>query len=760
MPFIHPALFAAGAAAASIPIIIHLLNRRRFRVRQWAAMKFLLDSLRKNRRRLRIEELILLAMRVLAVLLLAMGLARFTGCSDADAGGGLGDSGETIVYVLDDSVSMGQRLGNATIFNQATSELADRIRNARGGKIAIVLASQTETDRPLFELTGIANVQRDELAGRLTSLKPSDRRGDLAGSLERAAKLLETEHDAKRVVILSDFRKADLDKDAAARINEQYRKLEAAKISVSALNYGRASLGNLTVEGIQMLDRFALARGPVRVAVTVRNNGPTQVRDVEVALAGRIQSGQQVRDITLPAGRIGSIEAGATGRMEFVYTPDSAGSVVLTASVPADQLAGDNNGHLALDVRDALKVLIVDGQPDIRDQRDAESFNMKLALDPLGDGFHGVLAEVLAPSALGGVRFADYDMVMMLNVAELPRQYAEAAASAPASDYPVLESLQDYVRSGGGLAIFCGSRLAPAFYNGPLFADGNGLMPYRIGPHKGEPTKMNTFFRLNGESFAASELLKTFAGESKILASFIRFYAFNPADEMSAGLTTAPDVKAPVVIARFNDQQTSPAIASRQFGAGQVVVFFSSASASWNDWPSDPIGTYVAVMHDVVRYVARPIDQQLSGIVGKPVVYELPKALSDAKAVLKTPSFPASEMVSLPIQRRGPSSLVEYVETREAGIYDLTLSTPDGTSRQVLVARNVDGIEGRLDTAGAEGVAAALPADKVLYVDRATQTSDSTSIAYSKQYWAILLASVLALLAAETFLGQRFGHYT
>ena len=50
LPFVTPWFFAAGFALASIPIIIHILNRRRYKTVQWAAMEFLLRAMRKNRR--------------------------------------------------------------------------------------------------------------------------------------------------------------------------------------------------------------------------------------------------------------------------------------------------------------------------------------------------------------------------------------------------------------------------------------------------------------------------------------------------------------------------------------------------------------------------------------------------------------------------------------------------------------------------------------------------------------------------------------
>ena len=77
------ALAAAAGGAVSIPIIIHLLNRKRFRVVTWAAMRFLLAAQRKNTRRMRLEQLILLAVRCLMVLLLVLAMASVTPWAEA-----------------------------------------------------------------------------------------------------------------------------------------------------------------------------------------------------------------------------------------------------------------------------------------------------------------------------------------------------------------------------------------------------------------------------------------------------------------------------------------------------------------------------------------------------------------------------------------------------------------------------------------------------------------------------------------------------
>src|SRR5258706_14037592 len=78
--FITPWFFAAGAALVSIPIIIHILNRRRFKVVSWAAMEYLLQAMRKNRRRLKFEQWLLLATRCALLVLLGAALARPLSC--------------------------------------------------------------------------------------------------------------------------------------------------------------------------------------------------------------------------------------------------------------------------------------------------------------------------------------------------------------------------------------------------------------------------------------------------------------------------------------------------------------------------------------------------------------------------------------------------------------------------------------------------------------------------------------------------------
>src|SRR3954465_2672159 len=105
--FISPWFFWAGVVAVSIPIAIHLLNRRRFKTVHWAAMEYLLQAMRKNRRRLKFEQWLLLACRCLLIFLMGLALARPLGCDNPTIAALGGRRTALHVFVIDNSYSMG-----------------------------------------------------------------------------------------------------------------------------------------------------------------------------------------------------------------------------------------------------------------------------------------------------------------------------------------------------------------------------------------------------------------------------------------------------------------------------------------------------------------------------------------------------------------------------------------------------------------------------------------------------------------------------
>src|SRR3954454_1003199 len=127
MSFLLPSLLGF-LVLSSVPIIIHLLNRRRFMRIDWAPMKYLKLTIKTNRRRLRIEQLILLALRTLAIIVLIAAIARPV-LSSTGLGAWLsGRNRMSRVLVIDDSMSMGYQVDRRSAFDSGKEVMAEIVR--------------------------------------------------------------------------------------------------------------------------------------------------------------------------------------------------------------------------------------------------------------------------------------------------------------------------------------------------------------------------------------------------------------------------------------------------------------------------------------------------------------------------------------------------------------------------------------------------------------------------------------------------------
>jgi len=178
--FLAPWLFAAGAAATSVPIVIHLLNKRKFRIVVWAAMDFLLAAQRRNARRLKFQRWLLLAVRCLALLILAAAVGQLV-LESPLAGAWLGSGQRAIVVVWDDSYSMGfQREGAEPAFENSKKLLTDWLgKLSSSDKVMLIQAHRggiNAANKPSPDHKGMqAMVKAAEL---------SDAGTDLVGALD------------------------------------------------------------------------------------------------------------------------------------------------------------------------------------------------------------------------------------------------------------------------------------------------------------------------------------------------------------------------------------------------------------------------------------------------------------------------------------------------------------------------------------------------------------------------------------------------
>ncbi len=407
-------LAAAGAAAVAIPVAIHLLTRMKRTPEPWAAMRFLLEAYRKQRRRLQMEQWLLLLVRCLIVAVLGLALAG--PLINAATWGLAGGSGRVVYLVLDDSMSaQAAEMGSSRFDIQVKAALKIVQSMQQGDQIAIGL-----TARPV---RWAVEPMSADLAGAekaLKALKARYSEADWAGALGGIAEQIKDKRaDPGRthVVLLSGFTRAavDVDKPVAAVLAPigQYAKVWGMPPSGGGLNAqvsqvrpfrkvlfaGDPTGGSLPVE--VKLSRFGPdlpgVSQPIRVALSLPGaKGPSVTAD---------------RTVTWFPGQT---QAGVTLDLDLSKDP-APGARVLTAQVEAggtqDLILADNIARALLTVKTRPTGLIVDG-PVTPGLDLAGRQWLALALSPAPG--YGVESQLVDPQAMTEELLKKTDAVYVL----------------------------------------------------------------------------------------------------------------------------------------------------------------------------------------------------------------------------------------------------------------------------------------------------------------------------------------------------------
>ncbi|MFO0782782.1 MAG: VWA domain-containing protein [Phycisphaerales bacterium] len=200
--FASPGLAVAAAAAVALPVLVHLLLRRRRQPVEWAAMELLRQALRRVERRRRMERWLLLAVRCLLVACAGLAIARpLVGAAQQGA-----TVPRTLVVVLDDSVASSEVLADGrTALQWAAGVARQQVEQlGQADRVAVILAG-----RPAAGPDEPPTLDRRGPLRALTEAEPSQLPADIPGALQRAARILEEEvvrGTEARVLLASAFR--------------------------------------------------------------------------------------------------------------------------------------------------------------------------------------------------------------------------------------------------------------------------------------------------------------------------------------------------------------------------------------------------------------------------------------------------------------------------------------------------------------------------------------------------------------------------
>lgn len=608
-------LLAFGAAAFTIPLIIHLLHRSRYRTIEWGAMHLLQASKNLNSRRMQWQQLLLLLLRCALPVLLALAMSRPLLQS---FGGADGQAAISLAIIIDDSMSMFatshiEEQKAKTLYAVACNSAAEILTKLPAGSNSLVLLGGAKADALQGQIPDDLSTKLNELANRTVPA------GDLGlqESIRDSLTWLATSQNPRRqIIILSDFQKhewatwgSEQASELAKQIADQSIPPQISFVHISPKEVAAlAKASNLSVDSIDISPSLLATERDVTISATVGNHGSEKCDKVIVAAF--------VDETEIERQEL-SISPETTSTIRSRWSPQRTGDHLIRIQIlREDALLADNAMTSAIVVQEPIPILLVDG--DRRGEKmQSETDFLRLALSPFslltgakGDIF---LSKTIQPNELNESILTNYRAVCLCNVRELNDVQQKA--------------LVNFVEKGNGLMVFLGDKvLTEQYQSWPTLAQkglriANFSKRKKNEPPKNEPEKKGSENQPSIPATMESELgpssrikmqqiefapIRELSSVSLNSLASVRFEYHSPIVLDPAALSNASDASTAM---RFEDDQAW--ILESRIGKGRCLWVSGACDDDDSNLPTRSI--YVPLMQKLAAYVcnAEPPTTQL-----------------------------------------------------------------------------------------------------------------------------------------------------
>jgi hypothetical protein len=703
-----------GVLAGSIPIIIHLFHKSRFKVVKWGAMHLLTAVLRTNQKRIKIEQWILLAIRCAIPILLALMMARPMWQGAASM---LGEQPVSTTVLLDNSYSMEAGRAGTSNFSLARDEAKRLVSELKRGSEAYVFLMGEGAgllDEPTRDISLVTQAL-DKVGSGFGVARVPAALDFVAGTIGKMTE------GTRQVVMLTDFQRLSFPAGEDKAIGHAIGRLKQLPVppNITLWDVGVEVKENIAVESLDFSKLMVGVGQKVQIRANLRNYGQTARTDLRVTMKvdGRDKATSQV-----------ILGAKAQSQVLFTHVFDTPGSHVVEIETENDAVMADNSFLASIAVRDKLAVLLVDGAPGATpDDLKGETGFAQIALSPFAAGkveqADLIQATVVPVAGLSAKNITESAVVVLANVDKIGDE--------------ALKALDLFVHEGGGLLVFTGDRTDPAWWNGP-FAK---LAPLPLGSLAGEAKEGAPTMGLTSQRFdnPALEIFNDPQNGTLADVAVKAWFRLKP-PERSGG----PDD--PAVLARLDSGD--PFLAEKPCGEGHVIACATALDADWSNLPARP--SYLPLIQRLCVYLASNIYPRRNLQVGEQLVSFVPVASAGKKAVL---TLPDTSTVEVAVVKKGERGVVEFPQTRRPGLY--TLQAAGGSPIHYVV--NAERSESDLTRLSDAEIKALAKTHGLQLVHSAAEFKALDKVQrYGHELWKWALLLLLVLLFGELILQQKF----
>lgn len=684
--------FLVGLVAASVPIIIHLLNRRRVKRVKFSSLEFLDEVNKQRMRRINLRRILILILRTLAIVALVFAFARPTLRSGLLFAGSMP---KNVVVCLDASYSMGAAMESGTAFDAAKA-IANDIVDEAGGSDAINVVAFSKQATALLE-QGTRN--KGVVKGALIRVELSSETTSIRAGVDRALELIEkSDVEGGEIYVVSDFRASD----DSSFVDEAALP---ANVRVYFIPVYEDEVDNVSIDRVGVPRKLLRPGEVVKISVTATNHA--RQADASVPL-------EIVVDGDRKAEQVIKLAPSATQTVTFPLSLAEPGRYHGRVAKNRDRLPPDDDRFFLIEVSNTISVTVITGR---RRATNADS--------PVPSVFY--VEKALNPR---GTSEGEFD-VRVIDERDVTASSLPAGGVVVWVDPQNLESkrmalLQRHVQRGGGLLVFLGNADG-AMLNSSAF---RALVGIRGGAEK--PAESRAAFT----SFEkAHPVFNLFTKDELELLSRAKVRAY----------TSARGVAPDSALAYIGGGD--PAVWECVRGRGRVLVFAAAPDLATGDIPLSPM--FLPLVHTSVSYLASSgeapgADEHL---VGAPIAFTVSQTgLDESQLAIRDPS---GESLKPAIGERSAGEVqVGFDRPAHPGFYRLYRDT----TRVAEIAVNVDTRESNLSVSS---LADQRPKSVSVVRAGEGFRTDLREAKEGREVFAAFLLLAVAALVAESVLGRK-----
>lgn len=585
MNFLNP-FFLFGLLAAAIPVVIHLINLRRPQKITFSTLSFFNELRKSTIRRIRIKQYMLMALRIMALLFLALALARpFL----PPTLGGTTGSGEpkAIAIVIDNSPSM-SRVGNQGPLMDQAKEVASRIiQNANSDdKFFIVTTNGGEVVQSSL-INGSRALERvSEITAVNTGHYTRER-------FKAAYEQLQNAPLSQGIVyVVTDAQESQL-ADLRKFAKQNNERAQANPITVQPISLEPGKQQNIAVSSVELQSQMVSKGSPLTLSVQVENTGdaPAANQFVSLEVEGNLAGEYEV-----------SLDTGESREFLFQVVPERTGSITGRVILEGDEIDYDNHHYFALRIPESRSLLLVNNN------KGSSSFTSYLtpALEAAEKTNAQLTFQERQVPDVDQSQWSQYDAVVLDGLRQIPDYW--------------FQDLQRYVQEGNGILFFPSEQgdienynRFFSLFNAGEFVDVRG--EYGSFDSIGKMAELEEGHPVLEEVFEKKEDEKLKVDLSSL------FYYFHYRDTSESGTLN-------ILEASNGD----PLLTEQQFGEGIIMISTFGTDPGWSNLPINPL--FAPLYYRSTLYVS---SSERAGLqkhwLGTPFVWE--NTFQSAKVTLE-----------------------------------------------------------------------------------------------------------------------------